>query len=59
MNARAIPMESITLPSADPESFRSQKFIVEYEYLLDLANDIYVATLETPVVGVNFVSLML
>jgi hypothetical protein len=50
MTIRAIPQERLALPDANLESIYGETLVDDYEYLLDLANDIYFASLETLVV---------
>ncbi len=47
MTALANSLERLAMADADHERVYSETLIEDYEYLLDLANDVYVASLET------------
>ncbi|GEM_PF-1596863 len=47
MTALANSLERLAMADADQERVYSETLIDDYEDLLDLANDVYVASLET------------
>lgn len=47
MTALANTLEELAMSNEKEQKVLTDGFIDEYEYLLDLANDVYIASLET------------
>lgn len=57
MTALANSLERLAMTEADHGRVYSETIVEDYEYLLELANDVYVASLETHLASLDFLGL--